>query len=351
MADMFHLVDPEGDVIIVLRDPSKPFAVWDEDYSYETTPEPLDSVAGVSQEHDPLDTSSTICEPPTQISQEVFEVRFLVSSKHLIMASYFFKKNLPNEFWTRERTPEGHRIVPDEEWDCEAFLVLMYIIHGSFRSLPGSITLEMLAKIAVLVDYYECLEVVEPFAKSWIKHLTDTPGFLPTTCNRELLLWLTVALVFEQAELFKSATQIGLKESTRLLPTLGLPVHDVVDEIERQRRELIKRSSAKLNEVIELLRDGGTGCSFECDAIRLGSLIKQKHASKIPDPSNDPEFDYPGWSVAIMAKTICQFNSPQWTPSYKKKSFHSCDLSDLLDHKALDEAEGIELRLFRRNMI
>jgi hypothetical protein len=51
-------------------------------------------------------------------------------------------------------------------WDAEAVQILMDIIHGRTRSVLKAPSLEMLAKIAVLVGYYEC------------RGLSGTPTFL-----------------------------------------------------------------------------------------------------------------------------------------------------------------------------
>lgn len=39
-------------------------------------------------------------------------------------------------------------------------LILMNIIQGRNRSVPEIINLEMLARLAILVDYYDCHEVL-----------------------------------------------------------------------------------------------------------------------------------------------------------------------------------------------
>lgn len=50
--------------------------------------------------------------------------------------------------------------------NAEALLSLMQIVNGRTRSVPGEVNLEMLAEIAVLVDYFDCLEAVEVFPES-----------------------------------------------------------------------------------------------------------------------------------------------------------------------------------------
>lgn len=39
------------------------------------------------------------------------------------------------------------------DWDADALLILMHIMHGQTRRVPRSVSLELLAKIAVLPDH------------------------------------------------------------------------------------------------------------------------------------------------------------------------------------------------------
>ena len=79
------------------------------------------------------------------------------------------------------RNPEdGLFHISVEDWDEEAFVIMMNIFHLRFRRVPRTITLEMLAKIAVIADYYKCCESTELFTDMWIADLeTKTP--IPAT--------------------------------------------------------------------------------------------------------------------------------------------------------------------------
>ena len=97
----------------------------------------------------------------------------------------------------------------------------MNIIHGHTRKVPRSVSLEILAKFAVLVDYYECFEAVEVFTDMWINELKED---LPKTYSRDLILWIWISWVFRQAEQFTATTGIALKQSRGPIQTLGLPI-------------------------------------------------------------------------------------------------------------------------------
>ncbi|CAJ2508725.1 Uu.00g137510.m01.CDS01 [Anthostomella pinea] len=52
--------------------------------------------------------------------------------------------------------PNSDHFICAEDWDANALSILMYVIHGRHRGVPRSASLELLTKIAVLVDYYKC---------------------------------------------------------------------------------------------------------------------------------------------------------------------------------------------------
>ncbi|KAH6699592.1 hypothetical protein EV126DRAFT_424282 [Verticillium dahliae] len=51
-------------------------------------------------------------------------------------------------------------IVEGFVWNINATLILMNTVRGCGLSVPRSISLELLAEVAVLVDYYVCHETV-----------------------------------------------------------------------------------------------------------------------------------------------------------------------------------------------
>lgn len=144
------------------------------------------------------------------------EVQMKLSSKHLIMASGYFNKMFQGP-WKENTT----HTVEASEWDIEAMLILMNIIHGHVRKVPRSISLEMLAKIAVLVDYYQCHEVAELHVDCWLRTLSQK---LPEQYGRDLVLWLAISWVFSQKSIFQALAKVILEESSGPLDTLGLPI-------------------------------------------------------------------------------------------------------------------------------
>ncbi|KAK3934812.1 hypothetical protein QBC46DRAFT_273059 [Diplogelasinospora grovesii] len=192
-----HILDPLGDVILTLKNPNAPFATW----------------------HRPVATeerSVVIHEPIT----------FLVSSRHLILASPVLKAALTggwNESIARET--DGPREISTEGWDVQAMIIIMNIVHHKWSQVPREVDLELLAKIAVVVDYYQTYEMGQFMGTLWVERLR-TP--LPDSYGREIMLWLCISSVFRDAEVFRHATKVVIRQCPRDLETLELPIPSAV---------------------------------------------------------------------------------------------------------------------------
>jgi len=152
-------------------------------------------------------------------------IRFCVCAGNLMSASPWFNRALKRNGWMESNwNSEGRSFyISAEDWDEEAFVILMNVFHLRNRKVPRTVTLEMLAKIAVLVDYYECDESIEPFTSVWIEDLrARTP--IPKTYCRDLILWLWISWVFKLSDLFKQTTIVAIKQCTEPVRNLGLPI-------------------------------------------------------------------------------------------------------------------------------
>jgi len=149
-------------------------------------------------------------------------VKIRVSSRHLILASPYFRNMLKRE-WKEGKTLQTDKFVEVEveDVDADALVTVMNIIHGKTRSVPKTVDLEMLAKIAVVVDIYECAEAVEVFTDMWLAHLRSA---LPSKYSRDAVLWICISWVFRQHDEFRSATSAALKFSSGPIQDLGLPI-------------------------------------------------------------------------------------------------------------------------------
>ncbi|KAF5253645.1 hypothetical protein FANTH_1335 [Fusarium anthophilum] len=95
------------------------------------------------------------------------QVVFRVSAKHLCLASPVFRKMIQGNF--KESVPNGQGLleIKASEWNAEYFLIILDIMHGHHSCVPTQPSLEVVAQIGVIVDYYDCLEVVRIFFQGW----------------------------------------------------------------------------------------------------------------------------------------------------------------------------------------
>ncbi|KAL2020299.1 hypothetical protein VTK56DRAFT_8527 [Thermocarpiscus australiensis] len=165
--------------------------------------------------------------PGTEVSTEEpsVPVAFRVSSRHLILASTVFKAAFTGRWREGTRTPEGYLVIEAEDWDAAAMLIAMNIVYGHLRQVDVDVSLEELAKLAVLVDYYGLHDALWLHTTIWIKKLQQS---LPTAYNRELRLWMCIAWVFKDADIFKKVTAIAVQHHTSPLTTLGLPIPSTI---------------------------------------------------------------------------------------------------------------------------
>jgi len=118
---------------------------------------------------------------------------------------------------------DGLYQVAAEDWDEIAFSIILNVLHGQYHEVPETVPLEMLAKIATIVDYYRLHEAVVLGSRTWLSALKLAK--LPTEVDRDLCLWLTVASVFTDTKLFKSLTRVSILQSWEgIMFPAGLPI-------------------------------------------------------------------------------------------------------------------------------
>jgi hypothetical protein len=151
-------------------------------------------------------------------------LRIRTSSKHLSFSSPYFKRNLQSGMLESQTLRfRGHVEFCMDEQDPEAMLIVLNIIHGKSRQVPKVVDLDMLTKLAVIVDYLECLEVVEPYSDRWVDNLK---GGIPATYSTELIQWHCISLVFRKQLEFKVVTSTAIRHSKGAIQTLGLPIRE-----------------------------------------------------------------------------------------------------------------------------
>lgn len=151
------------------------------------------------------------------------EIRMLVSGKHLALASSYFQKMLAGPYIEGRAGHSGLYQVKASDWDPEAFNIILTIIHGFHRHVPKSLSLEMLAKLAMIVDYYNCHESIELHADIWLANLESQ---LPTVYGRDCILGMVISWVFMQPDMFRKMAQLALRHSGTLIEADDLPIPD-----------------------------------------------------------------------------------------------------------------------------
>jgi hypothetical protein len=255
MAEKIYNVVPCPDTVIILRSPLKNFAPWEQaDESANNSVEPLGEEPAPVDHRDsspqaqaslfgggdtesvketsagqPENTAATASSPidnghPQTKELPVGGVHYHCSGAHLKLASKTFEKALSGDWAESVRHTDGRYYIVVEDWDEVALLTLLNAIHLRNGKVPRGLDVEELAKIATLVDYYQCHEAVAFCAKMWTSHLLNTYD-MPREYSRDLMLWLCVACVFKLSPVFESTTMTAIKAGTDgSLRTLSLPI-------------------------------------------------------------------------------------------------------------------------------
>jgi hypothetical protein len=114
-------------------------------------------------------------------------ISYHVSSRRLMLASTIFKSALSGGNWIEgQKKSDGHYYITADDWCEEVFLLLLNMLHLHSRQMPSKISLDMLAKLAVLTDYYDCAEAIESFTSIWIPSVDEKEA--PVGYCRETIL-------------------------------------------------------------------------------------------------------------------------------------------------------------------
>ncbi|KAJ9294869.1 hypothetical protein DTO271G3_6431 [Paecilomyces variotii] len=263
------------------------------------------------------------------LKEESFRIQ--VSAKHLVLASPVFKQILTGG-WKESVTylQKGSVEITTEGWDIEALLILLRVMHCQNYQVPRKLTLEMVAKVAVIADYYECEEAIGFFADTWIGSLEDVP---PARYCRDLILWLWISYYLKLPDQFQKVSSIAISQSNGWINNCGLPIPDkVLEKIDSNRQQAISNVITLLQEKREALLSGNEGCGFECSSIMYGALTKQMQSNGLLSPV--PEAPFLSLNYEELVRKVLSFKSPQWYDpdseyssyysSYRHPSLHSC---------------------------
>ncbi|KAB8209099.1 hypothetical protein BDV34DRAFT_31612 [Aspergillus parasiticus] len=156
--------------------------------------------------------------PPVAIAKTAM-LKIRVSSKHLTLASSYFRQRLVPE--TDDHRPVEKDVVPACVEDIDALLIMLDIIHGQTRKVPRSVTFKKLFMIAVLVEHYECVEAMEAFAEVWVEKLK---GEIPVVYSEDLVKWIGIAWIFRLESLFQKTTRTAIRRCTGPISAMDVPI-------------------------------------------------------------------------------------------------------------------------------
>ncbi|KAJ5801629.1 uncharacterized protein N7518_003697 [Penicillium psychrosexuale] len=342
-----HAIDPDGEVIIVLRNANSPFAqapgITTPGMTLSESSHCFKSPAEVIKISVTYPGKPTNNDPATEA--QACELSIQVSAKHLIFASSVFKSILTGA-WKESITymEKGSVEITAESWDFEALLIVLNAIHGKYHQIPQNLTLEMLAKVAVIVDYYDCKETVYIMKDIWIGNLKEK---IPTTYSRDLILWLWVSWFFQLPSQFKETTSTVMSCSGNLIDSWGLPISDkVIGLMNKLRQEAIDPWIVRLYETHDALLNGRQGCCFECTSIMYGALATQMRSGMF---LWRPVAPFPYLNHRNLIRTILAFKSPGWGSSERRYgasyNIHKCANSSFesLSANLKTSIEGLDL--------
>ncbi|KAI1486584.1 hypothetical protein F5X96DRAFT_654325 [Biscogniauxia mediterranea] len=324
------ILDPNGDLLIIVTASTDAFAAWDGP-QHDTT-----SASEEEKDRDNGDEEDRVNEAMKEkgVASNIDDndrntpnnnLRMKASSSHLALASQRFGRMLKNAWPDLAviHEEDGLRHWETEAVDLAAFEIVMDIIHGQNRRVPRAVDLEMLAKVAVIVDDLQCREAVEIFADMWLSKLEESAPPQGLSYSRDLVLWIFIASVFSYDEIFKSCTYTAIMETTGPISSLELPIRGkIIDTVESRRLEHLDAIMGTLSDAEDYLKGTeGFYCCFDCNCVLLGALIIQMRSNNLFDPR--PSRPYNNLSISNTIRSIQEFKVPQHYRGLIKKDYNN----------------------------
>ncbi|KIL86902.1 hypothetical protein FAVG1_09455 [Fusarium avenaceum] len=339
--------DPRADTLLILRNPNAEEceAHVDSEPEYERLGS---DEAGLAETTKPrrdspmtLDNDQTY--PRGSLDDgSTTQVEFRVSSRHLSLASPVFRAMLESKFKESQPNEQGLYEIQATEWDAEALVILLDIIHGHHRDVPKRISVETLSHIAIIVDYYGCHEIMELVFTAWMAYRGDFEDFVKQDPSR----WLFISWVFRQELLFTVATKmLLLYDNGKYVVDLPIP-QPILDKIDDKRQYVLNTLFGHLYNFQQDLLEGKAGCSETCASMLLGSLMKQMRARGLA--AAKPAVPFEGWKVEDARSTILGLTAPPWRVPGRSTD-HPCTLHKSLAprvNRVFENARGFELKDF-----
>ncbi|ERS95688.1 hypothetical protein HMPREF1624_07763 [Sporothrix schenckii ATCC 58251] len=342
-------IDPEADTLVVVHPLAESFAPWPEHDNKSTTIPTQHLTNGYR--------NGAVVPVPAPAG-----VRIKVSSKHLSLASPRFRDILaqktaaaantngsgkqsngvttppasPNSLWRKQAATttatdesDGRIHIVLDGLDADATTTVLNIVHGRGGKdrVPKTVSLEALARIAVVVDKLKLQDAVEIYADRWVDELHSKSAPSSKDSSRDLVFWIYVAYVFQRDRIFKEATKIAAAQLTGPLPTLpNLPLRaKIAHDIDTQRQAVIGQALDILETAVDKLVQGDLdqdeettatdGEDNNSDTFLLGTLLRTLHRHKLIWPR--PPSPYAGVSIAAISHVAHDVQTRAWRTAFR----------------------------------
>ncbi|CVK83878.1 uncharacterized protein FPRN_01728 [Fusarium proliferatum] len=333
MKTISYVIDPDGDIELVLRELSShqiiPEIHCDDSSTHDDDLPDSDfdnpPSTGRYAIFDELYTKPTATTGTQNIEEdhEPREVYMRISSKHLSFVSSTFRDllhPLPNEdasaqFSACSSSPPAFRPstrIYTVGWDAVALAIVLDAIHGRHAEIPRVINLGLPARITTVVDHYKCQEVIQVFFDHWQRGIFSQDGF-PTILCKTALLWLYICIVFPGLEgIFASmaCTVLSDFKGSAQITARMLPITTILRKLNEKRLYLIQQIKDGLQDLHNSLLQGSEcvrGDRF-CSSLTLGVLVHMVHQHEHAEPPFIAPFD--GYSVATALKLVTECSEP-----------------------------------------
>lgn len=122
-----------------------------------------------------------------------------------------YLKGLLSAHWFSEQAPAAGSWMEVAVHNCnpDTLMLILRIIHGKTQEIPREISLGELAKFAIAVDYFQCVEAVELAAQMWLRMLKL---HIPSYWTPEIPIWM---MILSGAGLGRIPDPIPLRQGKR----------------------------------------------------------------------------------------------------------------------------------------
>ncbi|PTD12694.1 hypothetical protein FCULG_00002859 [Fusarium culmorum] len=246
-----HDIDPDGDLLIVLKRPN----------SLNLMPHlPMDDFPWPPPHYGSILVDLS--------NKDDVQIEFRVFSLLMLRSSMFFRKMLTSPWKeTVEASTASPRLlrVSATDWNADALAVVIDIIHDRsyWNDIPHGLSNFFLAHIAAIVDYYQCAECprIKAVTKQWESGFRFDIGMNAWITN------LYIALVFSWKSFRSTIVPHVLEKShdlTRLTPIYDLPMGETLRTIENKRQAILGKLLARIDAMAPGIWEDRTDCSDEC---------------------------------------------------------------------------------------